>query len=185
MLAGIRMRRTVAGVLLAGIIASMAVQVAYPSFASNYWSHIGGTVRYLFERPDSVLSGRLTNWQRLFDFIASHPWQTIFGIGYKTLPYTSHLGDPLIADNTYLSVFIETGISGLCTFLILVGLILRATFRAATSSGREASLLGKWMFCFWCGQIVQMLSGDLLTYWRVLPVYFWATAAAMRAYEGE
>ena len=183
LLAGVRMRRTIAGVLLAGIVASAAVQMAYPTFASNYWSHIGGTIQYLFERPDGVLSGRLTNWQRLFDFIASHPWQTIFGIGYKTLPYTNHLGDPVIADNTYLSLFIETGISGLCTFLILLGLILRASFRAARSAGPQASLLGKWMFCFWCGQAAQMFSGDLLTYWRVLPVYFWAIGATIRACE--
>jgi hypothetical protein len=39
------------------------------------------------------------------------------------------------------------------------------------------------MFCFWCGQTAQMLSGDLLTYWRVLPVYFWALGAAIRAGE--
>jgi hypothetical protein len=37
------------------------------------------------------------------------------------------------------------------------------------------------MLCFWCGQMVQMLSGDLLTYWRVLPVYFWVLALAVRA----
>ena len=183
MLAGVRIRRPLAGVLLAGVIASFAVQMAYPTFAANYWSHINWTIRSLSERPDGVLSGRLTNWQRLFDFIATHPWQTIFGIGYKTLPYTSYLGDPVIADNTYLSLFVETGISGLCTFLVLLGLILRASFRAARSAGREASLLGKWMFCFWCGQIAQMFSGDLLTYWRVLPVYFWAIGAAIRARE--
>jgi len=183
MLGGVRIRRTLAGVLVAGIIASVGVQVAYPSFASNYWSHIDGTIRYLSDHPDGVLSGRLTNWQRLLDFIGSHPWQTIFGIGYKTLPYTSYVGDPVIADNTYLSLLIETGISGLCTFLVLLGLILRASLRAARSAGREASLLGQWTFCFWCGQSVQMLSGDLLTYWRVLPVYLWAIGAAIRACE--
>jgi hypothetical protein len=36
------------------------------------------------------------------------------------------------------------------------------------------------MFCFWAGQSVQMLSGDLLTYWRVLPVYFFVLALAAR-----
>jgi hypothetical protein len=30
------------------------------------------------------------------------------------------------------------------------------------------------------GQAVQMLSGDLITYWRVLPVYFWVLAIAAR-----
>lgn len=28
--------------------------------------------------------------------------------------------------------------------------------------------------------MVQMLSGDLLTYWRVLPLYFWMLALAVR-----
>jgi hypothetical protein len=37
------------------------------------------------------------------------------------------------------------------------------------------------MFCFWLGQCVQMLSADLLTYWRVLPVYFLVLAWAVRA----
>jgi hypothetical protein len=36
------------------------------------------------------------------------------------------------------------------------------------------------MLCFWCGEIVQMASGDLLTYWRVLPVYFFVLALAVR-----
>jgi hypothetical protein len=29
-----------------------------------------------------------------------------------------------------------------------------------------------------------MLSGDLITYWRVLPVYFWVLAAALRDSSG-
>jgi hypothetical protein len=28
--------------------------------------------------------------------------------------------------------------------------------------------------------MVQMLSGDLLTYWRVLPLYLWVLALAVR-----
>jgi len=37
------------------------------------------------------------------------------------------------------------------------------------------------MFCFWVGQAFQMLSADLLTYWRVLPVYLLVLAWAVRA----
>jgi hypothetical protein len=36
------------------------------------------------------------------------------------------------------------------------------------------------MFCFWCGQIVQMSSGDILTYWRILPAFFSALAILER-----
>ena len=35
------------------------------------------------------------------------------------------------------------------------------------------------MFCFWAGQAVQMFSADLLTYWRVLPVYLFVLALAV------
>jgi hypothetical protein len=58
--------------------------------------------------------------------------------------------------------------------------ILRTAYRAARSPSARASFFGLWMFCFWCGELVQMLSGDLITYWRVLPLYFWVLAAALR-----
>jgi hypothetical protein len=107
--------------------------------------------------------------------MTTHPWQLVFGIGYKTLPYTDYLGAPVVADNMYLSLLIETGIGGLAALLWLNWAILRAAARSA-----ERSFFGLWMLCFWCGQVVQMASGDLLTYWRVLPVYFWVLALAVR-----
>ncbi len=177
---GGRAFRTSAAVLLAAAVAMILVQAILPSFATGYFGRILGSFQYFAERPDSVLSGRLTSWNTIAGIIAEHPWEAIFGIGYKTLPYTTHFGDPLVADNTYLSLLLETGIAGLASFMLLLGAILNSTFHAARAPSPEASLLGKWAFCFWCGQAVQMLSGDLLTYWRVLPIYFWATAAALR-----
>ena len=38
------------------------------------------------------------------------------------------------------------------------------------------------MFCFWLGECFQMLSADMLTYWRVLPVYFLVLAWAVASY---
>ena len=57
--------------------------------------------------------------------------------------------------------------------------ILAAAYRASKSGGRR-SFFGTWMFCFWVGQSVQMLSVDLLTYWRVLPLYLGVLALATR-----
>ena len=54
--------------------------------------------------------------------------------------------------------------------------ILITAYRAAAQS----SLFGTWIFCFWIGEMVQMLSGDLFTYWRVLALYFWVLACAAR-----
>src|SRR5581483_10518904 len=120
------------------------------------------------------------SWSFLLSFLSDHPWHAIVGIGYKTLPYSDFVGRPVIADNMYLSMLVETGIVGLSAMLLLHAAILRAGYRAATHPDPKASFFGQWIFCFWVGQVVQMLSADVLTYWRVLPVYFWTLAVAVR-----
>ncbi|MEO8593332.1 MAG: O-antigen ligase family protein [Candidatus Solibacter sp.] len=147
----------------------------FPSFAEMYWQRISNTAQYLFTRTEGVLSGRLSSWHTLADWIAAHPWQAMFGIGYKTLPYTNFLGDPIVADNMYLSLLVETGVLGVASLVWLNIAILRAMARRARSS-----FFAMWMLCFWAGQTVQFASGDLLTYWRVLPVYFWILSLALR-----
>jgi O-antigen ligase len=118
------------------------------------------------------------NWQAAIRFLSDQPWHAVFGVGYKTLPYSNVTGRPLIVDNMYLSMLVETGVVGLVALLALSAAILRTGWRAARHSDAAASFFGTWILCFWAGQIVQMLSGDLLTYWRVLPVYFWVLGTA-------
>ncbi|HEX3880455.1 MAG TPA: O-antigen ligase family protein [Bryobacteraceae bacterium] len=156
----------------AGVFATWWI---FPKFVQEYWSRLSSTAEFLFTATNGVLSGRVASWNTLADWMTTHPWQLVFGIGYKTLPYTDYLGAPVVADNMYLSLLIETGIGGLAALLWLNWAILRAAARSA-----ERSFFGLWMLCFWCGQVVQMASGDLLTYWRVLPVYFWVLALAVR-----
>ena len=122
--------------------------------------------------PERFFSGRLETWRAIANFIAAHPWQTLAGIGYKTLPYTHHLGRPVIADNMYLSTLVETGIFGLVALLAMNVSILTASLRVA----KGGSFFGRWMFCFWTGEMFQMLLGDVLTFWRVLPACFWVLA---------
>jgi len=109
-----------------------------------------------------------------------HPWHALFGIGYKTLPYSDYLGRTVITDNMYLSLLAETGIVGLGAMLWLSLQILRSAHRAARSPDPRHSFFGSWIFAFWAGEIVQMFSGDLLTYWRVMPLYLWVLAVAVR-----
>ena len=152
----------------------------FPIFARAYWLRISQSFSYFFESPNAILSGRIHSWGILAQFLVDHPWHAILGIGYKTLPYSDFIGHTAIADNTYLSVLIETGIGGLIALLIWNTAILRASYRAATSDDAQNSFCGEWMLCFWAGQIVQMFSADLLTYWRVLPVYMCVLALAVR-----
>jgi hypothetical protein len=162
------------------VLAGVAIHAALPSFSSYYWERLIGSFRFFGETPDAVLSGRLSHWVTLLHFLSGHPWHLFFGIGYKTLPYSDFIGSTVITDNTYLSLLVETGIVGLAVFAVLNILILRTGFWARRSHRPGAVFLGEWIFCFWCGQMVQMFSGDLITYWRVLPVYFWVLGAAAR-----
>jgi hypothetical protein len=156
---------------------SLAAWQFFPEAARDYWLHLLHS-QFLLSQPDSVLSGRLASWQAIAAFLGAHPWHAILGIGYKTLPYSDFLGTNIVADNMYLSLLVETGIVGLAAFLLLNFAILRTAWRAAQRDHSRASFFGSWIFCFWIGQLFQMLSGDLFTYWRVLPLYFWALAMA-------
>ena len=182
-LAAIRFRpflRTL--IALAGtlVAAGIVVHLALPAFSASYWTRVLGSLNYFAQSPNQVLSGRLDHWHTLAAFLSSEPWHLVFGIGYKTLPYSDFIGGAVVADNTYLGLLAETGIVGLTVFVVLNIAVLHTGWKALHSRQPEAAFLGEWIFCFWCGQAIQMLSGDLITYWRVLPVYFWVLGAAAR-----
>ncbi len=176
----IRWRRAALGAVVTLPGAVLVALAVFPTFAQLYWTRVFNSFRYFLEAPNGILSGRLESWSYLLAFLAEHPLYALLGVGYKTLAYSEFVGRIVIADNAYLSALVETGIIGLAAMLALCVAILKASRRAAASSDARASFFGTWMFCFWCGEMAQMMSGDLLTYWRVLPVYFWVLAMAVR-----
>ena len=167
---------------LAGAVAAIAIalRALLPSFAGAYWMRVAASVQYLFSETEGLLSGRVASWRAVLEFLSAHPWHALFGIGYKTLPYSDYLGHTVITDNMYLSLLAETGIAGLAAMLWLSVEMLRAAGRAARSSHVRQRFFGSWILAFWVGEMVQMFTGDLLTYWRVLPLYFWVLAIAVR-----
>jgi O-antigen ligase len=179
----IRWGRLGAGIAIFGAGVTGVLSIAFPVFAGFYWQRIAAAFQYFSESPNAVLSGRLVSWDYLLDFLITHPWHALLGVGYKTLPYSDFIGSTSVADNTYLGLLIETGIIGLAAVIALNVAILRCAYRAIRSADSLRSFCGTWMFCFWTGQAVQMFSADLLTYWRVLPVYFFVLALAARERE--
>ncbi len=176
----IRWRKAVA--LLASSVALGAAAGYYflPDLVTMSWRRLSFSAVYFFDYGEAVFSGRFESWRMLGRFLAAHPWHAIFGIGYKTLPYSDYVGQSVIADNMYLSMLVETGVIGLAALVWFNFAILGAARRAALHVNPRASFFGTWIFCFWVGQCFQMLSSDLLTYWRVLPVYFLVLALAVR-----
>jgi O-antigen ligase len=176
-----RFRRFALVFLLAVAAGSALTYYLLPAFTQLYLDRLSASATYMFSSTEGVLSGRLSSWSALAGFLRENPWYALLGIGYKTLPYSNFIGQAIVGDNMYLTMLVETGVIGLAALLLLNVAILRAAYRAARDASPQASFFGTWIFCFWMGQIFQMLSGDLLTYWRVLPFYFWALAVAVRA----
>lgn len=176
-----KLLRTAGALAAGGLVAAVLLALLVPHFVEAYLLRLWYTGAWFAEAPDLIFSHRLDSWRRLWEYAGAHPGRLLFGVGYKTLPYAGLDGTPVIADNTYLSVFIETGLLGLTALLWLHVTVLRCTWRWATSSGTALGrLVGLGMCSFWCGLIFQMLSGDTLTYWRVLPWLFAILAAGLR-----
>ena len=179
-----RVGRLAAWSLATAAVFEVLTYAVFPTFATAYWTRLRASAEYAFSAPEVALSGRVASWEALGDFLAAQPWHAVVGIGYKTLPYSDFVGQAVVADNMYLSLLVETGVLGLGALLLWCGAALAASYMAARSGEGERSFFGVWFFCFWSGQMVQMMSGDLLTYWRVLPLYFWVLAMAVREPRG-
>jgi O-antigen ligase len=169
-----------------GLVAMIAALAwIFPDYTGAFWTRLQGSFEYALAGDSVVLSGRLDSWKMLGKFILDHPWHLILGVGYKTLPYSDFVGTRVVADNMYLSALVEAGIGGLAALIAMNWAIVRAGYRAARSQDSEKSFYGTWIFCFWIAESVQMMSADLLTFWRVLPVYFWVLAMAVRTAANE
>jgi len=175
----VKWSRALIGACAAGVLVAVAVGSLAPGLIAWWWTRAQTTLQLAFSASDAALSGRVSSWSIIGSFVVDHPMRALLGVGYKTLPYSDVLGRPVVADNTYLSALIETGIAGLAALCALHFAILRATWRAARSSDSSTAFYGVWAFSFWVGEIVQMSAADLLTYWRLLPVFFFVIALAV------
>lgn len=171
----LRWRLAVAAILVMAGFVFLVYQVS-PSVVLNFFNWRMGTLLEFWSDPNLATSGRWENWLRLITFFADHPWYLIFGIGYKTLPHTHLFGRPLIADNGFLALTFEAGVIGLAAFLWLNRAVFISTYRASQRRGSVRAVCAAFMFAFWCGEMVQMVTGDLFTYWRNLVVFFAALA---------
>ncbi|PYV40799.1 MAG: hypothetical protein DMG06_19140 [Acidobacteria bacterium] len=174
-----RLRFATQGILLIGSFVFLLYLVS-PEIVLNFFRWRLGNLSELWHDPNFASSGRWETWLKLFGFFAGHPWLLLFGIGYKTLPHTNLFGTPLIADNGFLSLAFETGIFGLFAFVGLNIAIFRSLHQTSRQQNSTVRTYSAFLFAFWCGQIVQTLTGDIFTYWRNLIIYFLFMGAVLK-----
>ena len=178
----LRPRVRMRDVILTALLGSLPILILYlvsPEIVSNFFNRRVGAIAELSRNPNYATSGRWTSWSTLIQYFTVHPWLLLFGIGYKMLPYTKLFGKGIIADNGYLSMLFECGLVGLVTFLWMNSSLLRAFQQVREMKNPFKSFVGTFMLAFWCGEMAQLLTGDIFTYWRNL-VLFFALAAAIQ-----
>jgi hypothetical protein len=144
------------------------------AFSPGLWEYlVSGRIGRLFEildDPNSATSGRVETWIRVLSILRENPQYLLFGVGYKTLPVTRLFHGEIVTDNGYLSLLLETGAIGLTAFLLWSSAILRVFYRLARSAQEIPAFWGTVLFSIWCGELVQLLAADALTYWRNISI---------------
>jgi O-antigen ligase len=171
-------------ILLTGLFL-LSVYFWFPELVTNFFERRLGTLLEFWKYPDAATSGRWETWKSLFDYFAGRPGLLLFGIGYKSIASTRLFGTILTVDNGYLSLLFETGILGLTAWIILIITLLHQLFEVRRRGSSIQSLYAIFLLAFWCGQMVQMMTGDILTYWRNLVVYFSMAAVLLEKWDGE
>jgi len=144
-----------------------------------------GFLGRLFADPNLASSGRFETWSRVLSIMAENPHYLIFGVGYKTLPYTRLFHSEIITDNGYLNLLLETGILGLSGFLFFCAAVFRTFYRLSQTGRGSSAFWSALLFSFWCGECVQTVAADAYTYWRNMVVFAGFMALAMNLAERE
>ncbi len=166
-----KLRLLLSAILISGAFLFLIYQWS-PDLMTNLIERRLGPLLELWSNPNEASSGRWQTWKTMFVFFGDYPWLLLFGIGYKSVSASNLFGSSLIVDNAYLSLLFETGILGLTSLLWFFGVLFHGLFRASQTLSIVRRHYAAFLLAFWCGQMVQMLTGDILTYWRNLVLYF-------------
>ncbi len=146
-----------------------------PFYSQGLWNYLLsarlGNLAQLFVDPNLASSGRFDAWNTVISIAAAHPHYLLFGVGYKTLPFTRLFHQSIITDNGFLNLLMECGITGLSAFLFFSAAVFRTFLRVARDGGGRSAFLGAVLFSFWCGEWAQMAAVDAHTYWRNMVVF--------------
>jgi O-antigen ligase len=145
------------------------------AFSPELWTYLldarVGRLSELFADPNSATSGRFDTWIQLLSIIGEHPQYLAFGIGYKTLSVTQLFHGEIITDNGYLSLLLETGVTGLAGFLFFSLAMLKTFLRLSRAKDEALAFWAAVLFSVWCGELVQLLAVDAYTYWRNMVIF--------------
>lgn len=113
---------------------------------------------------ESVSSHRTDMWRKSWNIYSKNPTAWPLGLGYKSLRL--HYNIP--PDNNFFQSLFEMGIPGIISLLTMIIF----GFKAAREKIRFNLNEGIVVLALWLGYISSMVTGDYLTCWHNVPVFF-------------
>jgi hypothetical protein len=124
----------------------------------------------------ALSSGRTSSWPLLLErFRALEPRYLVFGIGYKTLPFSPLAARPglpaLVGDNQFLTTLIEQGAAGLAVLLVLIVAIARLLWKLVRHARDEMTRAHAELVGIYCAALLPMwIVWDYLNLFRLVPI---------------
>ncbi len=171
--------------LTALAIPLVALSVYSPEIWNYFVSVRMGNLTQIFADPNLASSHRWDTWAKVFSILRDYPQYLLFGVGYKTLPYTRYFHEEIITDNGFLNLLLETGMLGLGGFLLFSAAIFSTFFGLVRRSRGSLAFWSGLLLSFWCGEWTQMMAADAYTYWRNMVVFLALMAMALNRAERE
>ena len=165
---------------LAALVAPLIlVWLYFPQLWGYFTGNRIGYFGQILADPNLVSSGRVETWATLFSILRQYPQYLLFGVGYKTLPFTRLFHQEIVTDNGFLNLLVETGLLGLGGFLIFSTAILKSFWTLTRRTSGIALFWSALILSLWFGECVQMLATDAHTYWRSMAVLVALTALVL------
>ncbi len=144
-------------------------------YSPELWNYLVsarvGNLTQVLVDPNLASSGRFDTWAKVLSIVGDHPQYLLFGVGYKTLPFTRLFHEEIVTDNGFLNLLLETGIVGLAGFMIFSAAVFKTFLGLVRRSRGTVAFWCALLFSFWCGEWVQMMAVDAYTYWRNMVVF--------------
>ena|SRR6185312_12872930 len=130
---------------------------------------------------DHSAAARVSLWEEAMQVFRADP---IFGTGFNTYAYESHVGGYGDTHNVFVKVLVETGLVGLALFLAIFGKLFRIGFRLYRTAGDPFLRgIGLGFAALMVTAVVANLFGDRWMYFQITGYTYGLAALAVRAQE--
>jgi len=132
---------------------------------------------------DHSAEARLSLWEEAMTVFEADP---IFGVGFNTYAYGSHVGGYGDTHNVFVKVLVETGLTGLVLFLAILRKLFQIGFKLyRTASDPFLQSIGLGLSGLMVAALIANLFGDRWMYFQITGYTYAFTALAVRAQQME